>query len=384
MHKTIKFSSTLCLSLLLASTAARAGSEDFIFGIGAGIIGSAIVNSAKQNNSQRTTTQRRVPRRNSSFSAQTQDTQTRLNMLGFNAGRPDGVSGRRTRNAIKQFQYSIGEYASGRLDNRQIARLYELTTPQQPVIVQQPVILAPAAVAPTIPTQQININVPAPAQPTQVINSTQILAVSGGTSTKSKTQLASNIQQLRLDPANLPSIHGLTAGRFEHDVKGLLEKVGYQSCIVEGTRTTCTLELDTLTETVNVLTQDDKIYGLQREVTFRNPAPRGAIMGKLLKAYPILTRFEDMTATDDSTCRITYLGNSGELLKQALETPSNAEVLRQLSDNCSSYHTLEVSGEDTVSSLRIVFYGNKAITAAIEDRKGAFQISSRPALELTF
>ncbi|WP_193757857.1 peptidoglycan-binding domain-containing protein [Pseudovibrio sp. W64] len=390
-----KLTSALCLSLAISTTAARAGSEDFIFGLGAGIIGSAIVNGAKKNAPAQT--QKRTTRKRSSFSAETQDIQLRLSMLGFDVGTPDGVSGRRTRNAIRQFQISIGAYANGKLDNRQIAKLYELTTPQQPatptpvatstpapvaVVAPAPVIAAPVATA--APSQQINITIPV-TPGTNTANNAQVVNVTPNVSSKNETQVAvTSSKRLALDPANLPSIHGLTVERFEHDVQGLLEKVGYQGCTVNETKTVCSLEKDTLSETVSVLTQDENIYGLQREVSFKNPAPRAAIMGKLLDAYPVLTHFENMTATQDKTCRITYVNNSGELLKQALEKPSNAEALRQLSDNCNDYHSLEVFGEDTVSGIRLVFYSSKPIKDAIENRKGAFQISSKPAQDLTF
>ncbi len=395
MRKMTKLTSALCLSLAISTTTARAGSEDFIFGLGAGIIGSAIVNGAKKNAPAQT--QKRTTRKRSSFSAETQDIQLRLSMLGFDVGTPDGVSGRRTRNAIRQFQISIGAYANGKLDNRQIAKLYELTTPQQPaaptpvaastpapvaVVAPAPVIAAPVATA--APSQQINITIPV-TPGANTTNNAQVVNVTPNVSSKNETQVAvTSSKRLALDPANLPSIHGLTVERFEHDVQGLLEKVGYQGCVVDETKTVCSLEKDTLSETVSVLTQDENIYGLQREVSFKNPAPRAAIMGKLLDAYPVLTHFENMTATQDKTCRITYVNNSGELLKQALEKPSNAEALRQLSDNCNDYHSLEVFGEDTVSGIRLVFYSSKPIKDAIENRKGAFQISSKPAQDLTF
>lgn len=395
MRKMTKLTSALCLSLAISTTAARAGSEDFIFGLGAGIIGSAIVNGAKKNAPSQT--QKRTTRKRSSFSAETQDIQLRLNMLGFDVGTPDGVSGRRTRNAIRQFQISIGAYANGKLDNRQIAKLYKLTTPQQPaaptpvatstpapvaVVAPAPVIAAPVATA--APSQQINITIPV-TPGANTTNNAQVVNVTPNVSSKNETQVAvTSSKRLALDPANLPSIHGLTVERFEHDVQGLLEKVGYQGCTVDETKTVCSLKKDTLSETVSVLTQDENIYGLQREVSFKNPAPRAAIMGKLLDAYPVLTHFENMTATQDKTCRITYVNNSGELLKQALEKPSNAEALRQLSDNCNDYHSLEVFGEDTVSGIRLVFYSSKPIKDAIENRKGAFQISSKPAQDLTF
>lgn len=43
------------------------------------------------------------------------NTQAALNKVGFNAGKPDGIYGKRTGQAIGQFQTSIGNPATGRL-----------------------------------------------------------------------------------------------------------------------------------------------------------------------------------------------------------------------------------------------------------------------------
>ena len=50
------------------------------------------------------------------------NTQTALNKLGFNAGTPDGIYGKKTGTAINQFQASIGRPQTGRLsaDERDI------------------------------------------------------------------------------------------------------------------------------------------------------------------------------------------------------------------------------------------------------------------------
>lgn len=49
--------------------------------------------------------------------------QTKLNALGFNVGKPDGMAGPRTRQAIQQFQRSKGLEASGQLDAQTIKAL---------------------------------------------------------------------------------------------------------------------------------------------------------------------------------------------------------------------------------------------------------------------
>lgn len=51
--------------------------------------------------------------------------QESLNLLGFDAGRPDGVSGRRTRQAISQFQASIQNPQTGKLTELQKSVLFK-------------------------------------------------------------------------------------------------------------------------------------------------------------------------------------------------------------------------------------------------------------------
>lgn len=55
--------------------------------------------------------------------SQTRRVQIALNNLGFNAGNPDGVAGRGTRNAISRYQISIGAAPTGYLTQGQLAAL---------------------------------------------------------------------------------------------------------------------------------------------------------------------------------------------------------------------------------------------------------------------
>ena len=70
------------------------------------------------------------------FNQDTYNTQTWLNQLGYNAGAADGISGRRTRNAIRQFQTANGMPATGAL------------SPQQTTTLSQQAAVAVAGVAP--------------------------------------------------------------------------------------------------------------------------------------------------------------------------------------------------------------------------------------------
>lgn len=125
--------------------------------------------------------------------------QEALNVLGFDAGRPDGVTGRRTRAAISQFQAANGLVATGRFSPQGLALLNQQAavvsaggtvgsaatqqvaiplapnTPQatQPALVQpalvQPVQVQPVPAQPALTQQAVT----QPAIPTQPAVSTQ-------------------------------------------------------------------------------------------------------------------------------------------------------------------------------------------------------------------
>ncbi len=86
---------------------------------------------------RRYTNKRRYSNRTrAAFNQNTYNTQTWLNQLGYNAGSADGISGRRTRNAIRQFQIANGMPSTGAL------------SPQQTAVLSQQAATAVAGVAP--------------------------------------------------------------------------------------------------------------------------------------------------------------------------------------------------------------------------------------------
>jgi peptidoglycan hydrolase-like protein with peptidoglycan-binding domain len=57
---------------------------------------------------------------------QTRMLQTQLNRMGFDAGRPDGIIGTRTRQALEKFQTQKGLNPSGQVDRETVAALRSL------------------------------------------------------------------------------------------------------------------------------------------------------------------------------------------------------------------------------------------------------------------
>ncbi|PRZ50392.1 peptidoglycan-binding domain-containing protein [Tritonibacter scottomollicae] len=99
-------------SLLTTTAAAPAVADNLGAALVGGLLGGVIVNEVNKN-------KRRTVVRSSSVSSATRahnrETQTALNYFGFSAGTPDGVLGRRSREATRQYQMFMGFPQSGNL-----------------------------------------------------------------------------------------------------------------------------------------------------------------------------------------------------------------------------------------------------------------------------
>lgn len=146
MKKISKFLAASLVSSSLLVPAAHAGSRDFIGGAAVGIGGTILLQQLNKNNrnaqKQRSGSKKRT-KKNSVRSVsrsniaevpttrdQARDFQRRLNQLGFDAGTPDGIAGKRTRAAVSEFQFSIGAPATGKLSQSDISILIQSTNQQ--------------------------------------------------------------------------------------------------------------------------------------------------------------------------------------------------------------------------------------------------------------
>jgi len=103
---------------LSPATRAMASAGDVAAGVLLGVIGTSVVNSA---NRRKKATRRYYSTTSGVQRAENREVQTSLNYFGFPAGRPDGVMGRNSRNAVAQYQVFMGYPATGQLTG------YELT-----------------------------------------------------------------------------------------------------------------------------------------------------------------------------------------------------------------------------------------------------------------
>lgn len=134
------------VSTSLMAPAAYAGSRDFIGGAAVGIGGTLLLQQLNKKNKKaqkRRTRSKNTKKKNTVRSVsssniaevpttrdQARDMQRRLNQLGFDAGTPDGIAGKRTRAAVSEFQFSIGAPATGKLSQSDISILIQSTNQQ--------------------------------------------------------------------------------------------------------------------------------------------------------------------------------------------------------------------------------------------------------------
>ncbi|WP_417676981.1 peptidoglycan-binding domain-containing protein [Roseibium sp.] len=117
-------------SFALAATPVRAGNAGGV--IAGGIVGfaaGAIVGNQlakRKNHAYRAP----APGRSAEERAYWMDIQDALNTLGYNAGPVDGAPGRRTRQAIREFQRSIPDVPDGKLTPEQTQLLFSRAYPQ--------------------------------------------------------------------------------------------------------------------------------------------------------------------------------------------------------------------------------------------------------------
>ncbi len=107
-------------------------------GIGISVgVGVAIINKLEKDKRKKKNRKlRRTSRKSGLSRAQTKKAQSALNAHGFNVGTPDGLAGKRTRKAIREFQRSLGNIPTGALSKAQYATLLGATTAAQGSLTQ--------------------------------------------------------------------------------------------------------------------------------------------------------------------------------------------------------------------------------------------------------
>jgi peptidoglycan hydrolase-like protein with peptidoglycan-binding domain len=116
----------IAVACLLVVPGVASANDEFVkglIGVIAGGVGQAIVNDQGRRNEQ---LQIEAQRQQEQLQLRA-EIQRRLNVLGFDAGVPDGSFGGRTRSAISKYQASIGQKSTGKITEAQVNTLYRLS-----------------------------------------------------------------------------------------------------------------------------------------------------------------------------------------------------------------------------------------------------------------
>lgn len=382
------FSKSLAIATsvtLLSISPLKAEPADFFIGLGVGVLGKTIVDHAtsqpnrtppqydrqvtqppqvilgeQPRQKNRTSTRSNAPRLSA---IQIRDIQFRLNQLGYEAGRPDGVSGKRTRRAIRAFQRDHGHKATGYFTVKQLEQLYARS-------------MADQKKAPAPQTNLAEAEKPAPEESTQPIP-----PIKEPQDEPTETGSIPAAEDIQPKP---PSILGLFAGAIQPDLEAYLKANGYATCTGIAGHISCLRSSDALADKVDVFMLEDTVVSITRTVKFKEPAPRTAIMPKLEQAYPSLTQFDPMAASSDEACRETHGTNPRALLAPVKSSPRNPQVLRLLAKECENLFTIQTEGDAELTSLTITLFDGAPIRTQIANKTGLFEVTSKAAEELKF
>lgn len=381
-------SATFIISI--PSTEARAGNGGAIAGgLAAGAVAGFIAHKVYKNrqrnkrsrryySNRRSYTKRRSysNRRRVAYSQSVLDSQTRLNTLGYNAGRPDGLKGRRTRAAIRQFQVANGFPSTGRLTNPQIVLLSQLTTPTtaglqqsnqallssrtiqpqyaqpvQPQIVQpqivptapiQPQIVQPQVIRPVAPVIQA-----APVQPAPIIQ----------------------VQQAPYSTLkDRPTVLGIKVGGSFATVPSALAQEGFSNCETFPNATFCERETSFGTDKIAVASSGGKIHTLTRKLSFNTPTTRDSVFSPMPVSYQPLIKSQNHTVSSSPACSALISAKSDtfdSMVKQSVNGNSFDASSVGFSHACSYYFAVNMAGESTINEVELTFFDAKPILEAL-------------------
>lgn len=289
--------------------------------------------------------------------------QIRLNTLGFDAGVPDGLSGPRTRQAISDFQASVGGAPTGKLTNEQIALLYQqsdgiggghiggaqpaypqggafpaLATPTGPAMAAAPAF--PSLGTPATPTTAPSSSFPAlgsaPAQaaapgnfpalgapgqpsapsafptigtPVQVAVPTAPLVAGSAqatlslpTATTLEEEIASTVF---VSAEQQPAILGVSLGSSAEAFVAMLGENGFANCAGVTSAQQCSRQTATLSDTVKGwVAEDGKLWAIARLIQFNEPVPADFIREQFSQTYPDLMAATGGFVSSGEACAI--------------------------------------------------------------------------------
>lgn len=321
------------------------------------------------------------------YSESTYDTQVRLNALGYDAGAPDGLSGRKTRQAIREFQITNGGTATGKLSNAQIAILHQQSdkvfAARNPnaagssTVAAAPAAVAPVAVAPAaagLATAYADDPGPAPqSEPLQPAKPLKVVApdpASPGLETADNAAPYSTL-------ADRPAILGLTVGGSLNDAQAALQEGGFENCDTYDNALFCERKTSLGSDKIAVAASGKKIHTITRKMSFDQAIEAKTIFDRMPETYGHLLNASDKTVAASPACGALLAAKADtfdNVVKQSVDgNPFDATTVG-FSHACSYYFAINTADTPTVKELELTFFDAQPILA--NTKGGVRQVSS--------
>ncbi|WP_319412990.1 peptidoglycan-binding protein [uncultured Cohaesibacter sp.] len=417
MKKRLLLVAAYMLGCAPLSAPAYAGSGDFLAGA---IVGGAVGLIASGANKAKAKSKRKYSSSSSSQPVDkvqrenNRDIQQRLNDLGYDAGTPDGVMGRRSRAAISAFQRDNDLPPTGRLTNDQTALLYQLSSGQGQAMGNAPVIPGAGAAFPAISNgmtssgasgsafpaiggsnvNQLQVGTPANAQFNGTLPSfgtpaasfgqpmtgssagmgtaaavTGMPAVSNDSAMPGAGAGGSAISTQNTDlsfASGQPAILDIKLGEAFSSGLAKLEQNGYENCQGQEEFISCAAQRNGVRETIRLargLQQGDvPVYYMDRTTLLKVDVDQSVIDAKIAEAYPEIAAAPQHILSNSAECA-AYMAdlNNIDAFASALEQlrgqekPIN-EWLEQSLAVCHSFYKVNVNHDGEQYRVRVVMF----------------------------
>ncbi|MGV8831548.1 MAG: peptidoglycan-binding domain-containing protein [Devosia sp.] len=344
--------------------------------------------------------------------------QTRLNALGYDAGTPDGVSGPRTRRAISDFQLSIGSSPTGKLDEVELAALYEqssgfgsasgatgfpsmaapggavgaapafpslgapMAAPAQPAAAFPtlggaapspaagaagafPQLALPAAAAPVPAFPQLTGAPVASATPTPLVagegTPPVVVPVADNLATEiGKTGYAELAAQ--------PAVLGVHLGSSKADFEAMFAANGFAGCAIGAAAQQCVRQTASLTDTIKGwVAGDEGVWALARLIQFNEPVPAEFVHTQFAQSYPELTADADGVVSSGTACAIgsqsvPALANLFDARLDPAGTADLPPALLQMAADCPVAFAVAFNeGNNLVSAVQVLLFDGTSV-----------------------
>ena len=328
------------------------------------------------------------------FNQDTYNTQTWLNQLGYNAGSADGISGRRTRNAIRQFQIANGMPSTGALSPQQTATLSQQAAiavagvaPATQVAVAPQAPLAPQGYAAQTATGVAAYNALQPQQPVlqpvqpqviqpvqpQIVQPTPLLEVSTPAPTSPAASGAPYSTMV-----DRPAVLGVTVGGSFATVSTVLQSQGFANCESFANAAFCEKPTSYGSDKIAVAASNGKIHTITRKLSFNQPTTPANVFAPMPASYKPLIDAANHKVASSPACGALVAAKADTfdaMVKQSMVGNKFDAATVGFSHACSYYFAINMPQGPTVNEVELTFFDASPIIASLSN--GSTQVGAQ-------